>query len=250
MDNPNERLTHFGFSQIEKSEKGSHVANVFHSVSNRYDLMNDLMSLGTHRIMKLMATNATRARKGHIILDLAGGTGDLSQHLTKYVGVEGQIYLCDINNSMLVAGRNRLLNQGVAKNISYVRADGEQLPFPSESFNSIIVGFGLRNFTSIDIALAAILECLKPNGRVVILEFSKPRNDLIRRAYYSFIELWPKLGKKITGDEESYRYLVESIHMHPDQTNLAEMLKTAGFNKVRYQNIFNGIVAIHEGVKT
>ena len=249
MDNNDEDLTHFGFRRVSRSEKASRIADVFHSVANRYDVMNDLMSLGTHRVMKLMAANATRAREGHVILDLAGGTGDLTRLLSDNVGKSGQVCLCDINGSMLQEGRDRLLNQGISTNVSYIQADGEQLPFPAESFNSVIIGFGLRNFTSKETALTAIFECLKPRGKIVILEFSKPGNDLLRNAYDRFSSLWPKIGKVVTGDEASYNYLVESIQMHPDQATLSRMIETAGFNRVQYQNILNGIVAIHEGIK-
>jgi len=249
MDNHDDDLTHFGYSRIPRSEKTSRVAGVFHSVASRYDIMNDLMSLGTHRVMKLMAANAARARDGHVILDLAGGTGDLTKLLSDSVGQSGQVYLCDINNSMLREGRNRLLNQGIASNVSYIQADGEHLPFPAESFNAVIIGFGLRNFTSKETALSAIYECLKPRGKLVILEFSKPENELLRNTYSKFSSLWPKIGKAVTGDAASYEYLVESIEMHPDQDTLRIMLQDAGFTRVRYQNIFNGIVAIHEGLK-
>ena len=249
MDNQKENLTHFGSHQVPRSKKAALVADVFHSVANRYDLMNDLMSLGTHRVMKSMAANATRARKGHVILDLAGGTGDLTRLLSEYVGKTGRVCLCDINGRMLKEGRDRLLNQGIAANVSYIQADGERLPFPRELFNSVIIGFGLRNFTSKETALAAIFECLKPKGRIVILEFSKPQNKMLRSTYNSFTSLWPKLGKAITGNEASYRYLVESIQVHPDQAKLSEMIETAGFDQVHYQNILNGIVSIHEGIK-
>lgn len=244
-----EDLTHFGYRQVPKSEKAGRVADVFHSVANRYDIMNDLMSLGTHRVMKLMAANATRAREGHVILDLAGGTGDLTKLLSDYVGKSGQVCLCDINGSMLQEGRDRLLNQGIVTNVNYVQADGEHLPFPAESFNSVIIGFGLRNFTSKETALSAIYDCLKPRGKIVILEFSKPENDVLRSAYDKFSSFWPKVGKAVTGDEDSYSYLVESIQMHPDQQTLSSMIEAAGFSRVRYENILNGIVAIHEGVK-
>ena len=249
MDKKDEDFTDFGFRRIPKSEKASKVADVFHSVAGRYDVMNDLMSLGTHRIMKQMAANATRAREGHTILDLAGGTGDLSKLLCDYVGPQGHVCLCDINGSMLAEGRNRLLNEGFVQNVSYVQADGEQLPFPDEAFNSVIIGFGLRNFTSKETALKTIFRCLKPRGRIVILEFSKPENELLRTAYDRFSGLWPKIGKAVTGDEESYQYLVESIRMHPDPRTLSEMIEDAGFSRVRHENILNGIVAVHEGVK-
>ena len=249
MKNQEEDLTHFGFRKVTKSEKTSGVAEIFHSVASRYNLMNDLMSLGTHRIIKRMAANSTRARNGHFILDLAGGTGDLTLLLSKCVGQSGRVFLCDINSSMIQEGRDQLLNRGIVNNVNYVQADGERLPFHRESFDSVIIGFGLRNFSSKETALNEILACLKPQGRIVVLEFSKPRNNLVRQAYNQFAKIWPKLGKKITGDEASYRYLLESIQMHPDQENLRDMIETAGFYNVRYQNIFNGVVAIHEGIK-
>lgn len=248
-DKDKEDVTHFGFSSVPVSEKAARVADVFHSVAGRYDLMNDLMSLGTHRIMKQMAANATRARKGHTILDLAGGTGDLATILAEYVGETGRVCVCDINGSMLEEGRNRLLDRGFASNVSFVQADGEQLPFPENSFNAVTIGFGLRNFTSKATALSSILRCLKPGGKLVVLEFSRPKNDLVRSAYEKFSGFWPKVGKAVTGDEASYRYLVESIQMHPDQETLGQMMEDAGFTRVRFNNMLNGIVAIHEGVK-
>jgi len=249
MEKNEDKLTHFGYSQIPRSKKSERVAEVFNSVAARYDLMNDLMSLGTHRIMKMMAANATKAREGDTILDLAGGTGDLTKLLSDYVGLSGHVYLCDINGSMLKEGRDRLLNLGISKNVSYLQADGERLPFPTDFFDSVIIGFGLRNFTSKETALSAIYECLKSRGRIVILEFSKPENELLRKAYNGFSSLWPKIGKTVTGDASSYSYLVESIQMHPDQRTLQAMLETTGFGTVCYQNILNGVVAIHEGVK-
>lgn len=249
MKNNDDDLTDFGFSKVRRSEKASKVADVFHSVAGRYDLMNDLMSLGTHRVMKQMAANATRAREGHTIIDLAGGTGDLTKLLSDYVGKDGHICLCDINGSMLSEGRDRLLNEGIVNNVSYVQTDGERLPFPDESFNSVIIGFGLRNFTSKESALVDIYRCLRNRGRIVILEFSKPENNLLRYAYDRFSGFWPKIGEAVTGDSESYQYLVESIRMHPDQGTLSGMIEDAGFSRVRHENILNGIVALHEGVK-
>jgi demethylmenaquinone methyltransferase/2-methoxy-6-polyprenyl-1,4-benzoquinol methylase len=249
MASKDDEVTHFGFKQVPVAEKASKVADVFHSVAERYDLMNDLMSLGSHRVMKQMAANATRARPGHMILDLAGGTGDLTVPLSEYVEAEGQVCICDINGSMLREGRDRLLNRGIVGNVSYAQADGEKLPFPEETFNSVIIGFGLRNFTSKETALKDIYRCLKPAGKLVILEFSKPKSPLVKNVYRGFSSLWPKVGKLITGDEESYSYLVESIEMHPDQETLREMIETEGFTRVRYQNLLNGIAAIHEGMK-
>ena len=241
--------THFGFSQVPIREKASRVAEVFHSVSGRYDVMNDVMSLGTHRIMKQMAANATRARAGHSVLDLAGGTGDMAKILADYVGDDGLVCVCDINSSMLNEGRDRLTNQGIINNVSFVIGDGEQLPFQSETFNAITIAFGLRNFTDKPAGLASMFQALKPGGRLVILEFSRPRNELVNRAYKGFSNLWPGIGKLVTGDEDSYRYLVESIEMHPDQDTLSDMMTEAGFTRVSYQNILNGIAAVHVGMK-
>jgi len=250
MDKKEDDLTHFGFARIPVAEKASKVAEVFHSVAGRYDVMNDLMSLGTHRVMKQMAANATRAREGHVVLDLAGGTGDLTTILSDYVGDSGQVCLCDINGSMLNEGRDRLLNKGVVNNVTFAQADGESLPFPDETFNAVIIGFGLRNFTDKEKALTDICRCIRPGGKLVVLEFSRPRNDMLRSVYEKFSGLWPSVGKLVTGDGESYRYLVESIQMHPDQETLGAMIEAAGFSRVRCQDLLNGIVALHEGVKT
>lgn len=249
MPSMSDDKTHFGFEQIPVADKARRVAGVFSSVARKYDLMNDLMSLGTHRVMKQMAANATRARRGHVVLDLAGGTGDLARLLADYVGRTGHVCICDINNEMLSEGRDRLLDRGTIGNVTYVQGNGEVLPFPADTFNSVIIGFGLRNFTSIDTALTDLLRVLKPGGRLVILEFSKPQNDLVRNAYSAFQEFWPKVGKAVTGDEDSYRYLVESIEMHPDQETLADMMRDAGFDRVGYENLVNGITAIHTGMK-
>ena len=247
---PNEKdVTHFGFKKVPTPEKAGRVADVFHSVAERYDLMNDLMSLGSHRAMKQMAANATRARPGHLALDLAGGTGDMTALLADRVGDQGHVCLCDINGSMLKEGRNRLFDRGLVGNISHVQADGEMPPFPDDTFNTVMIAFGLRNFTSREKALAAVFHILKPGGRLVILEFSKPKNPLVEAAYKGFKSTWPKLGKLVTGDEESYQYLVESIAMHPDQETLCGMIEDAGFIRVTHRNLINGIAAIHEGMK-
>ena len=242
-------VTHFGYQKVPTSEKASKVAEVFHSVAERYDLMNDVMSLGTHRVMKKMAANATHARTGHQILDLAGGTGDMAVLLSQHVGADGRVYVCDINGSMLSQGRDKLLNRGIVTNVSYVQADGEKLPFPDDSFNAITIAFGLRNFTAKESALREMYNVIKPGGKVVILEFSTPDNALVKNAYEGFSKLWPKLGEMVTGDKDSYQYLVESIEMHPDQQTLKDIISSAGFGKVRHQNMLNGIAAIHQGVK-
>ncbi len=241
--------THFGFKKIPIREKAGKVADVFHSVASRYDLMNDVMSLGSHRLMKQFAVELTSARKGHIVLDLAGGTGDLTARLSPMVGESGRVILCDINESMLIKGRDRLIDQGIVGNVSIVQADAEKLPFNHDYFNSVTIAFGLRNVTRKEEALASTLQILKPGGRLVILEFSKPQNTVVKSAYDSFSGLWPKIGKKLTGDEESYQYLVDSIRMHPDQEELKEMMIEAGFVRCEYHNILNGIAAIHTGRK-
>ena len=241
--------THFGFREVPVKEKAQRVAGVFHSVAERYDVMNDLMSLGTHRVMKQMAANATRARPGHTILDLAGGTGDMAVLLADYVGHSGQVCICDINGSMLLEGRNKLINRGIIGNVTFVQGNGEQLPFAENSFNALTVAFGLRNFTDKAQGLQSMFETLKPGGKLVILEFSHPDNPLLKKMYKGFNKLWPRVGKAVTGDSESYQYLVESIEMHPDQQALSQMIETAGFHRVRYQNLMGGVAAIHEAMK-
>lgn len=244
-----DEITHFGFKSVPIKEKAGKVAEVFHSVAGKYDLMNDVMSLGSHRLMKQFAVELTVARKGHVILDLAGGTGDLTKRLVPLVGEEGHVILCDINQSMLAQGRDRLLDDGITNNVTYLQADAEQLPMPDDTVNSITMAFGLRNVTRKEIALASMLRILKPGGRLVVLEFSQPENNLLKNAYDRFSGLWPKIGKTLTGDESSYRYLVESIKMHPDQETLKKMMQEAGFVKCEYHNILNGIAAIHVGRK-
>lgn len=244
-----DEITHFGFKSVPIKEKAGKVAEVFHSVAGKYDLMNDVMSLGSHRLMKQFAVELTVARKGHVILDLAGGTGDLTKRLVPLVGEEGHVILCDINQSMLAQGRDRLLDDGITNNVTYLQADAEQLPMPDDTVNSITMAFGLRNVTRKEIALASMLRILKPGGRLVVLEFSQPENNFLKNAYDKFSGLWPKIGKTLTGDESSYRYLVESIKMHPDQETLKKMMQEAGFVKCEYHNILNGIAAIHVGRK-
>ncbi len=241
--------THFGFKTVPLAEKASRVAGVFHSVASRYDLMNDLMSLGTHRLIKRFAIEQTAARAGDTILDLACGTGDLSEKLSTIVGSTGHIVLCDINESMLSLGRERLHNHGVAANVSFVQGDAEKLPFNENHFDAITMAFGLRNVTTKENALRAILRTLKPGGRFVVLEFSKPLNPVVENAYRVFSGIWPGVGEIVTGDRASYQYLVESIRMHPPQDELAAMMTDAGFSKVHYHNLLNGIVAIHQGTK-
>lgn len=242
--------THFGFKTVPVAEKAGRVAGVFHSVASRYDLMNDLMSLGSHRLIKRFAIELTRARPGDKIMDLAGGTGDLTEKLSPLVGNDGQVVLCDINESMLSLGRDRLHNKGIVSNVDFVLGDAECLPFPDGYFNAVTMAFGLRNVTNKDQALKSILRVLKPSGRLIVLEFSQPVNPAIKQAYEAFSTLWPKVGELITGDKDSYQYLVESIKMHPPQEQLASMMTDAGFSSVKYDNLLNGVVAIHQGVKS
>ncbi|MBT3197194.1 MAG: bifunctional demethylmenaquinone methyltransferase/2-methoxy-6-polyprenyl-1,4-benzoquinol methylase UbiE, partial [Gammaproteobacteria bacterium] len=220
-----ERTTHFGYEDVAVNEKASQVRGVFDSVASKYDVMNDLMSLGIHRLWKRQAIEMSGARTGQKILDLAGGTGDLSLQFAKIVGPQGRVVLSDINQSMLHKGRERLVNEGVLGNVEYVQINAEQLPFPDNHFDCITISFGLRNVTNKDAALSAIYRALKPGGRLLVLEFSKPGDERLKSAYdfYSF-NILPLIGKVVANDEASYRYLAESIRMHPDQETLRGMM--------------------------
>ncbi|CAA0079534.1 Ubiquinone/menaquinone biosynthesis C-methyltransferase UbiE [BD1-7 clade bacterium] len=243
--------THFGYQTVAKDEKAGKVADVFHSVAAKYDIMNDLMSGGVHRLWKQFTIEASCARRGQKILDIAGGTGDLAGKFSKIVGKDGQVILSDINASMLGVGRDKLTDRGIAGNINYVQANAESLPFPDNYFDCITIAFGLRNVTEKDKALESMYRILKPGGRLLVLEFSKPQNTLLERAYdtYSF-RILPKMGELVANDAESYRYLAESIRMHPDQETLKQMMLDAGFDQVEYHNMTGGIVALHKGLKT
>ena len=245
-----EDKTHFGYRQVDREEKAGLVAGVFHSVANRYDLMNDLMSGGIHRIWKRFTIEVSAVRPGNRVLDVAGGTGDLSARFSELVSSEGQVVLADINDSMLQVGRDRLIDRGYHGNIDYVQANAESLPFPDRHFDIVSIAFGLRNITDKDAALASMLRVLKPGGRLLVLEFSKPGSELLSRAYdtYSF-KVLPLLGKLVAGDSKSYRYLAESIRMHPDQETLKSMMESAGFTRCEFFNMTGGVVALHRGVK-
>ena len=245
-----DKTTHFGFKTVNRGEKVNMVAGVFHSVAGKYDLMNDLMSGGIHRLWKRFTIELSGVRRGNSVLDIAGGTGDLAAKFGRLVGSEGKVVLADINDSMLQVGREKLTNRGIVGNIEYVQANAECLPFPDNSFDCITIAFGLRNVTDKDAALRSMLRVLKPGGRLLVLEFSKPTNELMSKVYdrYSF-DILPRMGKLITNDEDSYRYLAESIRMHPDQETLKEMMAEAGFAEVRYHNMTAGVVAVHRGVK-
>jgi demethylmenaquinone methyltransferase/2-methoxy-6-polyprenyl-1,4-benzoquinol methylase len=246
----NDKTTHFGYQTVPVANKAQRVADVFHSVADKYDLMNDLMSVGIHRIWKRITIEMSAVRTGHKVLDIAGGTGDLAAKFAARVGPEGTVVLADINDSMLRVGRDRLLDRGIVENVRFAQADAQNLPFPDNSFDLISIAFGLRNVTDKDLALRSMLRVLKPGGRLLILEFSKPQNPLVEKLYdgYSF-NLLPKLGKLFARDETSYRYLAESIRMHPDQQTLQSMLDSAGFVNTDYHNMSAGIVALHRGVK-
>jgi demethylmenaquinone methyltransferase/2-methoxy-6-polyprenyl-1,4-benzoquinol methylase len=242
--------THFGYREVDKEEKAGLVAGVFDSVAARYDLMNDLMSAGIHRIWKRFTIELSGVRRGHSVLDIAGGTGDLAARFSRLVGSDGRVVLADINASMLRVGRDRLLDRGIQENVEFVQADAQTLPFPADTFDCVTIAFGLRNVTDKDRALADMLRVLKPGGRLLVLEFSKPRSALLERAYdvYSFGVL-PVMGRLVAGDSDSYRYLAESIRVHPDQETLKEMMENAGFIRVEYHNMTGGVVALHRGIK-
>lgn len=245
-----DKTTHFGFEQIAQEEKSSRVADVFHSVAAKYDFMNDLMSGGLHRLWKQATVELAAVRPGQRVLDIAGGTGDLAAKFAGKVGPEGLVVLADINDSMLKVGRDRLLDRGLSGNIAYTLADAEQLPFPDNSFDCITIAFGLRNVTDKDRALRSMQNSLKPGGRLLVLEFSKPTKRALEKVYdqYSF-HLLPRIGQIVAGDADSYRYLAESIRMHPDQETLKTMMKNAGLIQCQYHNMSGGIVALHKGIK-
>jgi len=245
----NDKTTHFGFQDVPWEEKQKKVAGVFHSVAQKYDVMNDLMSMGIHRIWKRFTIELSGVHKGQRILDIAGGTGDLAAKFAQLVGPDGEVVLADINDSMLKVGRDRLADKGIVGNVRYVQANAECLPFPDDHFDCITIAFGLRNVTDKDAALRSMYRVLKPGGQLMILEFSKP-DKLLAPAYdfYSF-KLLPLMGRLVANDAQSYQYLAESIRMHPDQDTLKGMLEAAGFIQCRYFNLTGGIVALHRGYK-
>jgi demethylmenaquinone methyltransferase/2-methoxy-6-polyprenyl-1,4-benzoquinol methylase len=241
------KTTHFGFSTVSETEKAQKVADVFDSVADDYNLMNDLMSMGLHRLWKRFAIEASGVKKGNKVLDIAGGTADLTTLFLEHVGKNGEVWLTDINNSMLAIGRDRVLNAGKA--IPTAQCDAEKLPFPDSYFNCVSVAFGLRNMTHKEIALKEMLRVLRPGGCVIVLEFSKVWEPL-RPLYdtYSF-KMLPAMGKIIAKDAESYRYLAESIRVHPSQEALKELMEQVGFERVEYFNLTAGVVALHRGYK-
>ena len=239
--------THFGFETVDEQEKAQRVRGVFDSVASKYDLMNDLMSMGMHRAWKAYTVALAHVKPGDHVLDIAGGTGDLTRSFARQVGEQGVVVHTDINEAMLRTGRDRMLDDGLC--LPTVACDAEHLPFPSESFDLVSVAFGLRNMTHKDLALAEMARVLKPGGRLLVLEFSKVAAPL-RKAYdwYSF-NILPKLGQWVAGDSQSYKYLAESIRMHPDQDTLKDMMKSAGFGHVDVHNLTAGVVALHMGIR-
>lgn len=242
--------THFGYRDVPTGAKSGMVASVFRSVARRYDLMNDLMSFGVHRFWKQFAIGLMNLRPGQCVLDVAGGSGDMTALAVARVGNDGHVVLSDINDAMLDVGRERLADSGVASNVDFVRANAERLPFASDHFDGVIIAFGLRNVTHIDRALQSMWRVLKPGGCLVVLEFSRVTVKPLQRAYdaYSF-KVLPLLGRFVANDEDSYRYLAESIRRHPDQETLKQMMEQAGFERARYHNLSAGIVAAHKGYK-
>ena len=242
--------TDFGFEQVRKEDKASRVRAVFDSVAQRYDLMNDLMSGGAHRLWKQFALSLTGLQPGARVLDVAGGTGDMSVGLARQVGKSGLVMLTDINAAMLSAGRDRLIDAGSVGNVLCVQADAEVLPFADASFDCVTIGFGLRNVTDKPRALRSMRRVLKSGGQLLVLEFSKPASPTLQSVYdaYSF-RLLPVLGRVVAGDADSYRYLAESIRHHPDQEALLAMLRDAGLEDCRYHNLMGGIVAVHRGYR-
>ena len=241
------KTTHFGFETVAEDDKARRVAGVFTSVASKYDIMNDLMSAGLHRVWKRFAVSVSGVRSGQRVLDVAGGSADLSSLFLKKVGDSGQVVLTDINNAMLRVGRDRLLDEGIATPVT--QCDAEHLPFPDNYFDCVSIAFGLRNVTHKEAALAEMRRVLKPGGRVIVLEFSKVAKPL-EKAYdlYSF-KVLPRLGQLIANDADSYKYLAESIRMHPGQEELKQMMEGAGLERVEYFNLTGGVVAVHRGYK-
>ncbi len=247
-DSPRPGTTHFGYREVPDGDKVRMVGEVFRSVASKYDLMNDLMSLGVHRLWKRFALQVSDVRRGERVLDVAAGSGDLSALLAERVGPAGQVVVSDINPAMLEVGRGRLMDRSITGNVEFVLANAEDLPFPDHHFDLVTIGFGLRNVTHVDRALASMARVLKPGGRLLVLEFSKPVLPVLDRVYdtYSFSVL-PWLGRVVARDEASYRYLAESIRRFPDQETLKGMMEQAGLGRVHYHNLSGGIVALHKG---
>jgi demethylmenaquinone methyltransferase/2-methoxy-6-polyprenyl-1,4-benzoquinol methylase len=238
----------FGYKKVSPEEKTKRVGEVFQAVARRYDIMNDLMSFGTHRIFKQMVLQMSGARAGHYILDLAGGTGDMSGLFAPVVGDTGRVILTDLNEPMMRVGRNRLIDKGISQ-VKFCRAPAEALPFADNTYDCACVSFGIRNFTDKDSALAELLRVLKPGAPLLVLEFSKPEDPVLESAYKVFQALWPPVGRLLVGNAEPYQYLVDSIRVHPNQKALKQMFEDAGFEDTQYHNLVGGVAAIHRGIK-
>lgn len=245
-----DKTTHFGYESVAWNEKEKKVADVFHSVAKNYDLMNDIMSFGIHHFWKRFTIELSQVRPGQCVLDLAGGSGDLTRLLSKKVGDSGKVILADINAAMLHVGRDRLLDEGLYKNINFVQGNAQFLPFSDNTFHCITMGFGLRNVTDKEEALRSMYRVCKPGGKLMVLEFSSPTVPGLKSVYdwYSF-NILPKIGKLFAQDESSYQYLAESIRMHPNQNVLKEMIENSGFEDCTYHNLSGGIVALHIAYK-
>jgi demethylmenaquinone methyltransferase/2-methoxy-6-polyprenyl-1,4-benzoquinol methylase len=245
-----DQTTHFGFREVPAGEKAKLVRAVFDSVAGKYDVMNDLMSLGIHRIWKRIAIQLSHVRYGEQVLDLAGGTGDMTRLFRDRVGERGRVVLSDINAEMLKRGRDRLIDEGIVDNVGYAQIDAEKLPFRDNQFDCVCIAFGLRNVTRKEAALESMYRVLKPGGRAIILEFSEVQGELFKKTYdlYSF-KFLPLIGKLVANDADSYRYLAESIRMHPNQEKLKQMMAEAGFERPEYFNLTHGVVAVHRGYK-
>ena len=249
MTKNDSKQTNFGFRQVEEKEKADLVGDVFDSVSQNYDLMNDLMSFGIHRLWKKIAVETSGLRDNFKVLDLAGGTGDMVKLMRSKISNQGSIILSDINWSMLKEGRDRLIDQGI-EDVQIAQIDAQHLPFKENTFDLVTIAFGLRNVTNKQAALESILSSLKPGGKLMVLEFSRPTNEIFRELYDLFsFEVIPKIGEFVAQSEESYRYLAESIRMHPTQEELKGLMESAGFSNCNFDNLTNGIVAIHSGKK-
>jgi len=249
-DSSGETEVDFGFEHVSPEEKTRRVRAVFDSVAESYDVMNDLMSFGLHRLWKRLAVMAARVRPGNDILDLAGGTGDLGRLFARRTGAHGRVIISDINGDMLRVGRDRLLDEGGPDNVSMAQANAELLPFPDRSFDVVSIAFGLRNVTNKDAALGEMYRVLRPGGRALVLEFSELQLRALRPAYDAFsFRVLPRIGKIVAKDADSYRYLAESIRMHPNQDSLLAMMQAAGFEQCRYRNMAGGIVALHDGIR-
>ena len=250
MDKNKKEYTDFGYKEVPKKDKSKLVGEVFSSVASKYDLMNDVMSLGIHRLWKKAAIESSQVMPGNSVLDVAGGTGDLAIEFSKIVGSSGSVVLSDINEDMLAEGKKRVLDSG-RLNVDFKIANAEELPFEKNSFDCISIAFGIRNVTDKEKALKSMFHCLKPGGRLIVLEFSKPTSNLFSQIYdiYSF-NLLPLMGKLIADDADSYQYLAESIRKHPDQETFKKMMQSAGFLEASYENLTGGIVALHKGTKT